>query len=257
MNSHSSAASAMRARRTKVCTPIAVFIVAPSVLRCGSGDWRSRGRLPIRSRDPATAPTRLRMRFQFVGDVALLADGPKAPSCVSSRRWQAMQVLPTSAAALPVGAGCVWQVSQATLRVRAIERVLGAPRMVVVPEAPGARVVAALAGHAELQLVLVVLLVAAEAVARRVLVARRHMAVGALHGHMLADQREARLAVVEVADLPVAVAVAALALRACWPSCLSSFLWQACSPSACRGSASGRCGRPCTAPSWRRARCAA
>lgn len=49
---------------------------------------------------------------------------PNCPSCTSSFRWQAMQLLPTGAASLPLGAGNLWQLSQLTLRCAPSSRYL-------------------------------------------------------------------------------------------------------------------------------------
>lgn len=49
---------------------------------------------------------------------------PNCPSCTSSFRWQAMQLLPTGAASFPLGAGNLWQLSQLTLRCAPSSRYL-------------------------------------------------------------------------------------------------------------------------------------
>ena len=97
------------------------------------------------------------------------------------------------------------------LAVRTVELVVGALVVVVVPHRPGPRVVTRLAALTEPELVLVVLLVAAETIARRIAVARRQMAGLARHHQVPSGQRVTRSGVVESRDLPGRIAVALLA----------------------------------------------
>ncbi len=190
--------------------------------------WRVPGpgtALPVRGGDAPPGPNALMSRNER-GVWHRSHWPPKSPPWTSSAAWQVMQVVASAGILSPATlvAG-----DARHLCVRAVERITGAPRVVEVPDLPVARVVARAQSVPSVPLVLVVLRVARDAFALRVLEGRRRVAGLAF------DAQRARPAAGSATwrgrSAPSSSSPPCRGTRSHWrPSwsrCLSSFRWQA------------------------------